>query len=248
MPNVSAVIIALNEEKNITDCLGSVAFCDEKVVVDSGSTDRTRELAEQAGAKVYSNEFKDYASQKNFGIRKTRGEWVLLLDADERVSPELAAEIKKTLEEPKAEGYFFPRSNRIFGRWMKHGMNGDDLQLRLAKKEKAVFEGVVHERIYLDGPSENLKNPLLHYSTDSLAVYMKKLNNYTSMEAGILKNKPEKISIQNMRSRPFLVFCYRVFWQRGILDGWEGFLYGVLSAYYEFVRLAKCWELEKGDS
>ena len=245
MPKLSAVIIAKNEEKNIADCIGSVGFCDEVIIVDSGSSDRTVELAKGAGARVTSNGFTDYASQKNFGIQKAAGEWVFLIDADERVTPDLANEIKAVLAQPKSDGYQVVRHNRIFGRWMRHGANRNDLQTRLVKKEKAVFRGPVHERIALEGDTPRFKNPLLHYSTDNLSSYMNKLNVYTKMEAALLGRKERGVSAGKMKLKPMAIFIVRAFWQGGILDGLEGFFFSVLSAYYEFVKRAKHWELSK---
>ena len=238
---LSAVLIARDEAKNLRECFEGLKFCDEIVMVDSGSHDGTADLALSLGAKVFLNPFKDFASQKNFAIGKARGEWVLLVDADERVSPELASEIRRALEAPRADGYFLRRRNRIFGRWMCHGDSAGDKQLRLALRQKAVFAGRVHERIYLDKTTV-LREPLLHYSTPDVKDYMKKLNLYTSLEAqGLAENGAGQV--EKMKSRPFVFFCYVHFVRQGFLDGLEGFLFSVLSAYYEFVRRAKQWEL-----
>ncbi len=243
---LSAVVIALNEEKNIGGCLDALKFCDEVVVVDGGSADRTAEICKSRGAKLHTRPFGDFASQKNFAVSQAKADWVLLVDADERVTPELAVEIKEMLSAPKAEGYFFVRQNRIFGRWMAHGANRDDRHLRLVKREKAVFRGAVHERIYPDGATASLRSPLLHYSTSTVSDYLRKLNVYSSLEAGILSEKSSALSPGKMMARSAGVFGYRVFWQRGILDGLEGFIFYALSAYYEMVRFAKLWELSDG--
>ena len=253
MARISAVIIALNEEKNIGGCLEAVAFCDEKIVVDSGSADRTIAIAEVHGAKVFSNAFVDFASQKNVGIGKARGDWVLLIDADERVSEALALTIKKTLMNPTFDGYYLTRLNRIFGRWMRHGDNANDLQLRLVKKEKALFEGAVHERIYLQEKTGILKGPLLHYSTENISSYMKKLNQYTGLEATTWGHVNHltcphvvegRCSPVKMLLKPIGLFFYRLIWQRGFLDGMEGFFFCALSAYYQFLCQAKKWEIQ----
>ena len=245
---LSAVLIALNEERNVGECLESLSFCDEIIVVDSGSSDRTVEEASAHTKKVFRSKFENYSAQKNFGIQQAAGDWVLLVDADERVSRSLAAEIRNATDRPENEGYYFLRLNKIFGRWMKHGANKNDYQLRLVKRQKAVFQGIVHERIYLHGKTSRLKSPLLHYSTNDLSDYMKKCNVYTSMEAGIYRERKDVFSPAKMKRRPFLVFIYRAFWQKGILDGLEGLLFCVLSAYYEFVKRAKHWELSKKGS
>lgn len=241
---LSAVVITRDEEKNIGQCLEGLAFCDETVVVDSGSRDRTVPLARALGAVVYENAFRDFASQKNAAISKARYPWVLLIDADERVSPALAVEIRAVLQETKAEGYTFRRENRIFGRRMRHGANAHDRQLRLVRKEKAFFEGAVHERIFLQGKIGCLKNPLSHDSTPTLRDYMRKLNVYTALEAGAMAEGSVEFSEKKLKQRPLLLFFYQHFFRRGFLDGLEGFLFNGLSAYYEFVRYAKRWELD----
>ena len=241
MALLSAVLIVKNEEKNIVECLRRLAFCGEIVVVDSGSADRTVSLAKDLGAAVYSNPFVDYASQKNFAIGKASSDWVFLIDADERVSDELAREIIEILKHPTADGYLVKRMNRIFGRWMKHGANRDDFQLRLVRRQKAMFDGCVHERIRLEGPCPRLSNVLRHHSTESVSSYMKKLNLYTSLEVKVLEERHASTAAGKMKTRPLQFFFYRAFWQRGLRDGMEGFLFCILSAYYEFIRQAKHW-------
>ena len=240
---ISAVLITQNEEKNLPDCLAGLHFCDELILVDSGSQDGTVSLARSLGAKVFSNPFLDFASQKNFGIRQAACDWVFLIDADERVSEALAAEIRAALEKPDAEGYFVRRINRLFGRWMHYGANGQDRQLRLVQKEKALFQGKVHERIYLNGATRCLKNPLMHHSTPTIKNYMRKLNVYTSLEADGLADRHADLSENKLKKRPLGLFFYLYFIRLGFLDGLEGFLFNGLSAYYEFVRYAKHWEL-----
>lgn len=239
---LSAVIITLNEEKNIGECLEGLRFCDEIVLMDSGSADRTVEIAKGLGARVYSHAFQDYASQKNYGIDKASGEWILSVDADERVNSELKEEIRQVLREPKADGYLLPRRNRIFGRWMHHGINRADFQLRLARKEAAVFDGQVHERIHMKGKPGRLKHPLLHYSTQTISQYMRKLNGYTDLEVRRMHERGLQAEEGKWRTRPLGLFLYQIFWKQAWRDDLEGLLFTVLSAYYEFVRQAKLWE------
>ena len=242
---LSAVLITRDEGENLRECLEGLGFCDEIVVVDSGSRDDTADLARRLGAKVFFNSFESFAAQKNFAVGKAQGEWVLLIDADERVSSSLGAEIGRVLQNPLREGYFLRRRNRIFGRWMRCGDSGRDKQLRLALRLKAVLTGLVHERVCLDGAGI-LKEPLLHYSTPDVKEYMKKLNFYTSLEARALTERKENVSMAKMKLRPFLFFLNVHFIRLGFLDGLEGFLFSVLSAYYEFVRRAKQWESISG--
>ena len=245
MSRLSAVVIALNEEKNVRDLLANLSFCDEVIWVDSGSSDRTAALAKQGGAKVFERPFDDFASQKNFGISQAGGEWVFLIDADERVTPELAVEIRQTVKSPRMEFYRIRRKNRIFGRWMEHGINAHDWQLRLAATGKARFEGQVHERVRALSAPGRLKNLLLHYSTDSISSYMKKLLRYTELEVSSLRASGKKMEKTDMMLRPLARFGKMGVLQRGLLDGMPGFLFTVLSAYYEFVRRVKWWEKNK---
>lgn len=241
---VSAVIIVRNEEKNIDDCLSSLKFCDEVIVVDSGSRDRTAEWAGRRGARIFQKNFTDFSSQKNYGIQKASCDWILLVDADERVSPELAEEIRRVIDRSQADGYYLLRHNQIFGRWMKYGANAKDKQLRLVQKGKGRFEGVVHERIRPPGRAGVLHHALLHYSTRTVSAYMKKLNLYSSLEVEVLKQRNTVFFEKKMKRRPILLFFYLAFWKKAVLDGPEGFFFAALSAYYEFVRLAKYWEIE----
>lgn len=240
---LSAVVIVKDEERNIRQCLESLAFCDEIVVVDSGSGDRTAAIARSMGAKVHVRPFDDYATQKNFGISQALGAWIFSVDADERVSPGLAAEIREILKDSVLDGYTVRRENRLFGRWMRHGANAGDRPLRLARRKIAVFEGLVHERIALPAAAAGRLNGILrHESTGSMGEYMAKLNRYTTLEARALAGRGAAFEEKKAARRPLLVFLYRYFWQKGFLDGIEGFLFSVLSAYYEFVRRAKHWE------
>ncbi len=240
---LSGVVIAKNEEKNIKDCLECLRFCEEVVLVDSGSTDQTVSIANGLGAKVFLKEFKDFASQKNYGIERANGDWVLLLDADERLSPSLADEIQRTLANPKVAGYYLLRKNRLLGRWMYFGENRRDYQLRLVLRPKALFQGLVHERVYLSEKTARLKEPLLHYSTDRISEYMKKLNTYAFLEAETLRREGRPVDLGQMKRRPLFLFFRLVFIKAAVLDGMEGVLFSILSAYYEFIRLAKQWEL-----
>lgn len=245
MSRISAVVISLNEEANIRECLDSLAFCFEKIVVDSGSVDKTAAIAADAGACVTTRSFTDFASQKNFAISMAAGQWVLLIDADERVTPELAFEIQTAVAGQPAEAFYLLRHNRIFGRWMRHGENREDWQLRLIKKEHARFEGMVHERVEFSGKTGRLKRPLLHFSTPTISAYIRKLNIYSNLESQLLKERGTGLKRRDLTARPLIVLVRRWFLQGGILDGVEGFLFGALSAYYEFVRRAKYWELKK---
>lgn len=242
MPLLSGVMIAKNEASNIKACLDSAGFCDEWVVIDSGSPDGTQTLARASGAQVWERPFDNYAAQKNFGIQKASGEWVLLLDADERVSEGLKKEIRAALAASAADGYEVRRLNRIFGRWMNHGAHAGDVQLRLVRRSKAVFYGPVHERVRPEGKIRRFKEPLFHYSTDTIADYMRKLNVYTDLEAAHLSVQDAPPSMRQLKARPLARLGQLIFLKRAFLDGLEGVIFAVLSGYYDFISLAKHWE------
>ncbi len=242
---LSAVVITQNEEKNIRECLEGLLFCDEIIVTDSGSSDRTVEIARSMGAKVFHHVFSNFAAQKNFAIEQSSGDWVILVDADERIDQRLREEIIEAVQDAEIPAFYLRRKNLIFGRWMHFGGNQNDLQLRLARKGLARFKGAVHERVRWDGPVRVLKNQLLHCSTASVSDYFRKLIQYTGIEAGILRSHQAASDGSGMRLRPLAVFFDRFFLKGGFLDGWEGFLFCFLSGYYEFVKRARCWELQE---
>lgn len=248
---LTAVLIALNEEGHIDDCLSRLGFCDEIVVVDSGSTDRTCGMAAARGARVTQRTFTDFADQKNAAIGLATGEWVLLIDADERVGPELAEEIRRAIADTDATGYWLERENWLFGRRMRHGGNSGDKQLRLVRKRAAHFEGAVHERITTI-PGERyplLRNKLEHRSTPSVSDYMRKLNLYTRFDARTLNPGASRSTTSaKILFRSAGVVLRRAILQRAYLDGPEGMLFAALSGYYEFVRQIKSWESARARS
>ncbi len=241
---LSAVVITQNEEKNIRECLEGLLFCDEMIVTDSGSSDRTAEIARSMGAKVFHHAFSNFSAQKNFAIEQSSGDWVVLVDADERVDHRLREEIKDAVGRAEVPAFYLRRKNILFGRWMRFGGSQNDLQRRLARRGLARFEGAVHERIRWDGPVRVLKNQLLHRSTASVSDYFRKLIQYTGIEAGMLHSHQAASDGSGMKLRPLAVFFDRFFLKRGFLDGWEGFLFCFLSGYYEFVKRARYWELQ----
>jgi glycosyltransferase involved in cell wall biosynthesis len=240
---LSAALITRDEERNLTDCLQSLAFCDEIVIVDSGSTDKTAEIAGHFGAKFSSRPFDNFASQKNEAIRQTSGDWILLLDADERVTPELAKEIQCIIEsQPDCDGYWMKRHNYIFGRLMRHGANANDLQLRLVRRGKGLFEGIIHERVVLHGKGGLLRSPLLHYSTRNREDYDKRLAFYTDLEAEKIYRKGIRPNAVDIFLRPVAQFLRFYIFGLGFLDGFAGLQYQCLSSYYIYVKYTKAQE------
>jgi glycosyltransferase involved in cell wall biosynthesis len=242
---LSVFIITYNEEKKLPRCLRSAAWADEIVVVDSLSQDRTAAVAKEYNCRVYTRPFTDYADQKNYAMSLARGDWLLSLDADEEITPELKDEILRALDSPEAcEGYRIPRSSWIFGRRFRFTGTQDDRPMRLFKKGKAGFLQPIHEIAVVDGKSGCLKHCLNHYTYDSLGDYLRRLNRYTSQEAAYLSARQTTISSAGLLGRPLIIFLRLYLFRQGFRDGMQGFLFSVLSAFYAFLKHAKTMEIQ----
>ena len=198
MPKISAVVSAFNEEENIVDCLSSLNWVDEIILVDNSSQDNTVKLARQFGKKVKVYRRPNLSMlniNKNFGFQKASGDWILNLDADERVSPPLKKEIQQTLSHPQADGYLIPRKNIIFGRWIRHGLWYPDEQLRLFKKGKGRFpEKHIHEKVVVQGRVGRLKNHLIHYNYRTVSQYLYKMTQlYVPAEVATFLKEGKKV-------------------------------------------------------
>ncbi|MEM5871812.1 MAG: glycosyltransferase family 2 protein [Candidatus Aenigmatarchaeota archaeon] len=187
---LSVVIITLNEEKHIRECLESVKFADEIIIVDSFSKDKTINIAKKFGCKIYKRKFDGFGQLKNYGIEKAKNLWILNIDADERVTNELREEIENVLKNPKHDGYYIPRKSFIGKKWIKYAGQWPDYQLRLFRKDKGKFEEkIVHERVIVNGKVSYLRNPLIHYNYENWHHYFVKSNIYSTREAQELLNK-----------------------------------------------------------
>ena len=241
---LSVVIITKNEEKKLGECLASVPFAGEIIVVDDFSTDATEEVAAHYGARFVHHVFENFAAQKNYALSLAQGDWCLQLDADERVTPELAASILETLARPDAcDGYFLMRENFIFGGPMRHGANGRDWQLRLVRRGRGRFEGVVHERIVLASEPGRLQGVLRHYSYQTLHDYFLKFPLFTDLDAQKVFREGKKPGLAHLLIKPPLDFAYFYFFKLGFLDGLRGLLYQLLAAYYIFTKHRKARRL-----
>jgi glycosyltransferase involved in cell wall biosynthesis len=244
---ISAVIIALNEEENILDAVKSVSWVDEVIVVDCGSKDRTLEIAKKAGAKTYEKKWDGYTAQKNWANGKAGGEWILSLDADERVTPELKKEIQHILETGKdINGYYIPRRARFLGRYIRHCHWYPDYQLRLFRKNKSSWTGgLVHERVEVEGKVGHLNNDLIHFTYKDIADQTEKLNRYSSLWAMDAFKKGRKTGILNIIISPAATFINIYFFRLGILDGFPGFVISKNLAYYSFQKKIKLYQLHR---
>jgi len=252
--SLSVCIIAFNEEANLGRTLESVSELvkqagGEIVMVDSGSTDRTIDIAKSYGAKLFVEPWKGYAAQKNSAIEKCSGDWTLLLDADEAVSKELALEIQRIAQQKDggAAGYWIPRKNLFLGRWLRHGGFYPDRKLRLFRRGRGrVEDRLVHETVKVEGPSGILRGDLLHYAYPTLAGYIEHMNKYSSLGAQMAVQEGKRgFSFINIVIRPKLTFFYNYFLRLGFLDGKEGLLLHFYHAVYVSWKYTKVWELSR---
>lgn len=242
---ISLVIITLNEEDNISRCIQSVPWADEVIVVDSNSTDRTREIAESLGAKVYNQPFLGFRDQKQKATDFAKNDWVLSLDADEALSLGLSQEILKTFDTtPIHDGYTMPRLSFHLGRWIKHGGWYPDRQLRFFNRKKAKWGGGhVHEKISCEVVG-SFKNNILHYVFKDLTDQIEANNRYSSLGAQDLFERGKKFSLVKLFLKPVSKFLETYVWKLGFLDGLPGFIISVGAAYSVFLKFAKLRELK----
>jgi len=239
---ISATVITLDEERNLGACLASLVWVDEIVVVDGGSTDRTREIARQYGARVFEHPFDDFASQRNRAIDAATGDWILSIDADERVPDTLAAEIRAAVDNaaPGLAGFWVPMRTRLFGRWFRYSGTQHERKMRLFRRGCTRWRGTVHEIVELDGDSGAIAHPMLHESTPDLETALRKLNRYSTLDAARIR-----LSRRNFW-RPWLVppwrFARLYFGKLGILDGIEGFQFCVLAGFEVWIAFQKARE------
>jgi glycosyltransferase involved in cell wall biosynthesis len=238
------VVITRNEAGRLGTCLTSLTWADEIVVVDAESTDRTVEIARGFTDRVVVRPWPGFAAQKNFAAEQARSDWILSVDADEEVSPELRAEIAGVLGERAAgDGFALPRRNIFWGRWIRHGGLYPDWQVRLFRRGRGRFvERAVHESVEVAGPVGRLQSPLIHRSYDSVAQFLERANRYSSLAADDLVRSGARSGPTPLVLRPLGRFATMYLLRRGFLDGTPGFLLAGLYAYYVFIRSAKVWE------
>jgi glycosyltransferase involved in cell wall biosynthesis len=244
---ISAVILTRDEEKNIVDCINSLRWVDEVVVLDSFSTDHTVSLAQEAGARVVQHRFINYAHQRNVGISIAQHEWVFFVDADERATPELAAEVRAVTATDEYAGFWVPRRNYIFGRWIRHAGWYPDYQPRLLRVGKTRWDHrrPVHELVIFDGPAGYLQNTLIHYNYKNLGQFFVKQNVYSTFEAQRLFSEGQRARPHNFALQPLREFRRRYVTLEGYKDGGHGLLLSLLMAYYTGVVYAKLWQLQR---
>jgi glycosyltransferase involved in cell wall biosynthesis len=247
---LSAVIITLNEEHNLPRCLASLAWCEERLVVDSGSVDRTRELALAAGARVLENPWRGYGQQKNWALARAAHEWVFFVDADEEVSPELRAEIERFLGNPPEEvaGADLPRKTWYLGRWIMHGGWYPNRLVRLVKRGRGGWtEPEVHESLELKGHVHRLERDLLHYTFRNVGEQVQTNIRFARLGARAALARGERGSWWRVLGKPVGKFLETYFWKLGFLDGFPGFVISINAAHSIFMKYVEL-RLEENSS
>lgn len=236
----SAVIITRNSASQIVPCLQSVAFADEILIVDSGSTDATLEIARRHGARIIQQEWLGYGRQKEFATRQAKNDWILSIDADERVSEQLRASIQQALVAPRYHACRMARRNRFMGRWLRHGEGYPDWSLRLYHREHARWsDDAVHEKVETDGKVITLMGDLLHESEQGLADYLEKQNRYTTLQAETLHRAGRGANPFKLVLSPPFRFIKFYFVRLGFLDGVPGLVHISIGCFNSFCKYAK---------
>ncbi|MFH1684331.1 MAG: glycosyltransferase family 2 protein [Candidatus Margulisiibacteriota bacterium] len=264
-PVISVLIPVYNQEKRIEDCLKSVVWADEILVVDSFSADKTLDICRKYTDKIIQHEYVNSAAQKNWALANLEfcGDWILIIDSDEVMTPELKDEILKRAGREKYLGYYFPRKNFFLGKWIRHGGWYPDWNIKLFKKGSGRFEDKsVHAEAVISGSVGYMKNPIIHYPRESIGDYLKHMDQFTTWRAqDIYKSQSGEMEVELVSlpklSRPLLKFIWRwlpfkPFWRfiwfyvlkLGFLDGYRGFLLALLWGFDLYLSYAKCWELK----
>lgn len=245
MTQLSTITLALNEEPNIAACLESVAWADERIVVlDPRSHDRTADVARMMGARVVERPFVNFADQHQAALALASHDWVFSIDADERMTPELAAEVRQVIRQPSPVGWWVPRHNIIWGRRIRHTGWYPDYQLRLMRRSCARYdpEREVHELVMLDGEAGHLRNALIHYNYRTVGEFLQKTGRYTALEAQILHKAGTPVRWRSLVGQPLREFWRRYISLQGYRDGVHGLLLSILMGYY---RGQTYWRLRR---
>ena len=242
---ISATIIASNEESAIGRAIASLSFCDEIVVVDSGSTDRTVDIAESRGALVIRNDWPGYAAQKNFAAKAATHDWILSIDADEEVSPKLAASIQGLRESGTQHvGFDFARKARYCGQWIEHSGWYPDRKIRLYRRDRGSWKGdFVHESVVVSGSVGHLDGDLLHYTCDTLQAHRANVERYTDLAAQEIRAAGRKPPIWRVLLAPPYAFVKSYLLQLGLLDGAAGLTIARMAARYVYLKYSKARRL-----
>jgi glycosyltransferase involved in cell wall biosynthesis len=243
MNKLSVTVITLNEEANIKLCLESVKeVADEIIIVDSGSTDKTLEIAKAFKPKVFFRKFDNYANQKNFAAQKATGNWIFSIDADEKITRELASQIRLAITSLHINGYLIPRRNFILGAEIKHTRWSPDRHIWLWKKNSGRWQGDVHEEVVVKGLVKNLSGAKLHYSYKTVYEFQKANVRYAKLQAGQLVKNGQQFSLIHFLVDPGKEFLIRFIYKLGFLDGWRGLILSILMAWFWVMVWLNVWK------
>jgi glycosyltransferase involved in cell wall biosynthesis len=249
-PEVSAIVVCFNEEENIRECLESLRWCDEIVVVDSFSTDRTVEISRGYTDRVFQRAWGGYRDQKSFAHSQATKEWVFLVDSDERVPPELRMEIQDALTRfgNRCAAFSLPRLAYYLGRWWYRGGWYPDYDIRIFRRDRATWGGMdPHEQIFIDGNVRRLKHPLHHFTYRDISDHLQRINHFTAVSSREMNGQGRRWRWTDSLCRPAFRFFRSYMWKRGFLEGIPGFFVAATAAIYVFLKYAKLRELELGD-
>lgn len=243
---ITAVIIAKNEEKNIKNCIDSVSFCNEIIVIDDLSTDNTCEIAKKNNAKIISHSLQNnFAAQRNYGLEIAKNNWVLYIDADEVVTGKLAKNIQSAVNENMADGFYLSRQDKMFGNVLKHGELKGKKFVRLAKKDAGKWEGKVHEEWRIEGKTKALSGVLMHYPHQTLFEFIEEINFYTTLRANELCKQGKRSSMFQIIFYTKAKFFQTYILKAGFLDGMPGLIYSLCMSLHSFLVRGKLYLLTK---
>lgn len=244
---ISAVVLSHNDASTIGETLKSLSWADEIIVVDDNSTDETVELVKRRGAKAYAHALGgDFATQRNFGLTKARGEWVLFVDSDEIVSPALAQEIKTRTKDPGIAGYYIARNDILWGKTLAHGEVGGIWLLRLAKKDAGGWVRPVHEVWEIAGNTGVLTHPLLHSPHPDVAQFLSDIDRYSTINANYFYAQQKHTQAWQIVLYPAAKFFLNYVWRMGFLDGMQGAIVAIMMSFHSFLTRAKLYQLQRG--
>lgn len=247
---ISAVILTKNEEKDIKDCISGLKWCDEIIVIDDNSTDKTVSVAKKEGARVFKRPLNgDFSSQRNFGLEKASHDWIFFVDADERVDEKLAEEIKTRLNKGKLpSGFYLKRIDFFVGRWLRHGEIGSIKLLRLGRRGSGEWKRPVDEFWEIEGEKREFKNPLKHYAHPELSGFLTSINERSTLNARVFYDEGKRLNFFEWM-KPGAKFVQNYFFRLGFLDGTAGFVFAVLMSLHSFLvrgKLYLIWRREGG--
>lgn len=249
MIKISAVVLAKNEKDNIKDCISGLAFCDEIIVVDDNSSDKTAIISKKLGAKVYKRDMNmDFSAQSNFGMEKAKGKWILFVDADERIGEKLFKEIvERTKYEQKIEGFYIKRVDFIWGKELVYGEAGNIRLMRLVRKGSGSWIRRVHPHFEIKGAVSSLKNPIMHYPHPDISSFILSVDRWSSWHALANSEEGKKSNILKICLWPPAHFIRNYFLRLGFLDGIHGFIFALLMSFHSYLAWSKLYLMQKID-